>query len=215
MTDLIASLLDSPVLPRIVARLQHVLAEEAERRAQFYSDLHPDVSAEFINGEVVTQGPWRERHIRCVGMMLTILSTYVQVHKLGRVTAESLTAFTRNDYEPDLCFFGRDKAARITPDTLIFPVPDLAVEVLSESTERRDRGVKFEDYAAHGVAEYWIVDPVAETVEQYVLSGETYALRMKSANGRLAAVAVEDFEVDVRALFDTHANLAALRAIPA
>jgi hypothetical protein len=31
------------------------------------------------------------------------------------------------------------------PDTLRFPVPDLIVEVLSPSTEARDRGVKFDD----------------------------------------------------------------------
>ncbi len=42
-----------------------------------------------------------------------------------------------------------------------FPAPDLIVEVLSESTEANDRGIKFEDYAAHGVVEYWIVDPMA------------------------------------------------------
>ncbi|GAB2598351.1 Uma2 family endonuclease [Spirosoma areae] len=39
------------------------------------------------------------------------------------------------------------------------PAPDLVIEVLSKSTARRDRGVKFTDYAANGIAEYWIVNP--------------------------------------------------------
>jgi Uma2 family endonuclease len=65
------------------------------------------------------------------------------------------------------------------------------------------------------VAEYWIVDPDAETVEQYVLGDgeEEYTLRMKSATGELASVAVEGFAVPVRALFDDAANVAALRAL--
>ena len=158
--------------------------------------------------------PARDEHNATTGLVFELLDLYVRVHALGLVRVEkALVGLTRNDYEPDVCFFGEETAGQIERRTLIYPAPDLVAEVLSESTERRDRGIKFEDYAAHGVAEYWIVDPVAETVEQYVLEDEAYALRMKSANGRLAAVAVEGFEVDVRALFDTDANLAALRAI--
>ena len=54
--------------------------------------------------------------------------------------------------------------------------PDLAVEVLSRSTARRDRGRKMEMYARYGVPEYWIVDPVANTIEVYVLAAGAYDL---------------------------------------
>ena len=64
-----------------------------------------------------------------------------------------MVSLTRNDYEPDICFFGVAKAAQLTPDQMRFPVPDLVVEVLSETTQAVDRGVKFDDCAAHGVAE--------------------------------------------------------------
>ena len=53
----------------------------------------------------------------------------------------------------------------LTPDTMKFPVPDLAVEALSQSTEARDRGVKLEDFSSHGVAEYWIIDADEMIVE--------------------------------------------------
>lgn len=52
--------------------------------------------------------------------------------------------------------------------------PDLAVEVLSRSTEARDRGRKMRMFARFGVPEYWIVDPVANTLEIYALSGLEY-----------------------------------------
>ena len=42
--------------------------------------------------------------------------------------------------------------------------PDLAVEILSPATADRDRGYKRELYGRHGVTEYWLVDPIAETV---------------------------------------------------
>jgi len=43
-------------------------------------------------------------------------------------------------------------------------VPDLVVEVLSRSTEARDRSRKMDLLARFGVPEYWIVDPVNKDV---------------------------------------------------
>ena len=213
MPDL-APILDSPALPALVERLQQTVADEAERRAAFRDALTPDQKAEFINGETIVHSPARARHIAATGHIYKLLDTYVQVHGLGWVASEkALVALTRNDYEPDVCFFGREKAAAIQPETLEFPAPDLAVEVLSASTERRDRGVKFEDYAAHGVDEYWVVDTTREAVEQYLLEGDAYELAVKSGTGELASRAVAGLVVPVRAMFDDAANLAALRAI--
>ena len=47
--------------------------------------------------------------------------------------------------------------------------PDLCVEILSPSTEATDRGRKMQMFARYGVPEYWIVDPVNETIEVHRL----------------------------------------------
>ena len=73
------------------------------------------------------------------------------------------------------------------------PPPDFVVEVLSPSTERHDRNVKFEDYGAHGITEYWIVDPVAQVVEQYALptgSAEYQMLGAWSGDTEIVSVVV-------------------------
>ncbi len=54
--------------------------------------------------------------------------------------------------------------------------PDLAVEVLSRSTEWRDRGRKMELLARSGVPEYWIADPVRNVLEIYELKDGRYLL---------------------------------------
>ena len=54
--------------------------------------------------------------------------------------------------------------------------PDLVVEVLSPSTAKNDRWQKARTYAAHGVPEYWIVDPMNQTVEVYALQDGQYTL---------------------------------------
>ncbi len=60
---------------------------------------------------------------------------------------------------PDICYFMAEKASQFSEDQVLFPAPDLVVAVLSESTKSNDRGIKFKDYEAHGIVEYWLVDP--------------------------------------------------------
>jgi Uma2 family endonuclease len=55
-------------------------------------------------------------------------------------------------------------------------VPDLVVEVLSRSTEVRDRGCKMELLGKYGLPEYGIVDSVNNTLEIYALRGVAHEL---------------------------------------
>ena len=214
MEPAVQELLNSPKLALHVRKLGDVLAREHKARERFYDEIDEDQKAEFVNGKVIVHSPVKLRHNLITKRVLRLLDLYVETQNLGIVGYEKiLVTLTRNDYEPDVCFFSAEKAASFTPDQMKFPAPDLAVEVLSLSTAEQDRGVKFEDYAAHGVTEYWIVDPEAETVEQYILDGERYALQMKSGSGELASVAVAGFEIPVRALFDDAENLRVLRQL--
>lgn len=61
-------------------------------------------------------------------------------------------------------------------DNGVFGAPDLVVEVLSPSTRKHDRGAKMRHYATAGVREYWIVDPLAESVEVYKNHGGIFEL---------------------------------------
>lgn len=208
------ALLDSPVLPELVQEALRAMGREKRLREKFYADITPDDKWEFIQGEVIMHSPALNRHLLATKGVFKLMEAYVQVHRLGIVHIEkAMTSFPRNDYEPDVIFFGLAKAALITPDTLRFPVPDLIVEVLSPSTEARDRGVKFQDYALHGVAEYWIVDPDAETVELHRLADDHYPPVARQSDGELASDVIPGFTIPVRAVFEEAENLAALRAM--
>ena len=210
----VQALLASPKLALHLRTFERVLDEERVRRERFYEEIDEDQKAEFINGEAIMASPARLRHLAVRDRLHTLLGLYVRVHDLGVVTGEKMmVSLTRNDYEPDVCFFEKKKAASFSPDQWKFPAPDFACEVLSPSTEEKDRGVKFEDYAAHGVREYWLVDPGAETVEQYALEEETYALRIKARSGSIESGVVAGFAMPVRALFDDGVNLEAVQRL--
>jgi Uma2 family endonuclease len=91
----------------------------------------------------------------------------------------------------------------------------MVVEVISESTEARDRGVKMQDYAEHDIGEYWIVDPEGETIEQYLLRDGAYELAVKVREGAITSAVVPGFTIPVRAVFDSDENLAALKRLMA
>jgi Uma2 family endonuclease len=208
---LVQQLLRSPDLPMYVQQFQSLLQTEHKKRERFYEEMSEQQKVEFINGEVVAQTPAKLQHTTAVRNLSTLLDVYVSKRELGYVGQEKmLIALTRNDYEPDICFFRPEKTQTFTPDQIKFPAPDFVVEVLSPTTEANDRGVKFVDYAAHGVAEYWIVDPDAEMIEQYILEGEAYQLHVKTNTGTVRSVAVEGFAVPVRAVFDEGEKLSAV-----
>jgi Uma2 family endonuclease len=79
--------------------------------------------------------------------------------------------------QPDLLMVHRSREEIIEERGVVGP-PDLVVEIISPSSAKRDRTMKRETYARHGVPEYWIVDPSNLTIEQYVLihPGQPYEL---------------------------------------
>jgi Uma2 family endonuclease len=135
-----------------------------------YRDLRrmPDdrLRHELIDGEhYVTPSPsWQ--HQTAVSNLMLILGTFVRERRLGWVRVAPLDVlFSQFDVvEPDVLFVSRARAEQIRK-LYLAGAPDLVVEVLSPSTRRVDLEVKRRLYESRGVPEYWLVDPVAETVE--------------------------------------------------
>ncbi|MEM7532132.1 MAG: Uma2 family endonuclease [Chloroflexota bacterium] len=204
---LFKTLLNSPRLFLYQAQIEKIFTTEQEERAKFYDWMTEDTRAEFINGEIVMHSPAKDRHTKSSVNLSALLSTFVDLHDLGEVRVETvLVSLTRNDYLPDICFFGTAKASQIEPNQMRYPAPNLIVEILSPSTEATDRGIKFDDYAAHGVEEYWLVDPENRIVEQYRLESGQYELYFQGTEGDIASIVVTNFTMPIEAIFDKRAK---------
>lgn len=83
-----------------------------------------------------------------------------------------------------------------------YPVPDFVVEVLSDSTGKRDRGIKMEDYALNGVQKYWLVSPDRREVEQYIPEDSAFRLKEKTGHGTVCCVVLSGLEIPVQAIFE-------------
>ena len=76
--------------------------------------------------------------------------------------------------QPDLVVVMNDR--RIVTPAKIKGVPNLIVEILSPSSEKTDRILKFKLYEKSGVDEYWIVDPLEHEIEQHVMTSGGYRM---------------------------------------
>ena len=109
-----------------------------------------------------------------------------------------------SDYDvaqPDILFVSNERADIIT-EANIQGAPDLVVEVLSPSTTGYDRGYKQVLYGRHGVREYWIVDPDAETVD-ILVEGEDglIPLGFYGNAGELTTPLLQGLTLDLDELF--------------
>lgn len=216
MFDYAQKILDSPDAPRQIEKLYQTLQDEKQRRHDFREWITPNIKAEFINGEIILHSPVKRRHWKTINLLSSILSAFAGIKKLGCVgTTKVMVALTRNDYEPDLVFYSKEKADNFTDDQLLFPAPDFVVEILSKGTASKDKGIKKTDYAAHGVREYWIIDPIRQRIEQYILLSPTdkqyIPAKVFSIGDDIESRVIEGFTIPVEALFDEQANIEALQ----
>ncbi len=211
MTIMVEQTLKMPDAVLFVRKVQSALEAEQAKRRHFYEIVEENRKLEFINGETIFHSPVKLQHNDATVLLGMLVKAFVNKNNLGFVGIEKIMiSLTRNDYEPDICFFGLDKAKDFKRKQMQFPAPDFVVEVLSDSTAKFDRETKFQDYAAHGVREYWIVDAERETVEQYSLNDEKYELLLKAKDGNVESVVLPDFSIPIRAVFDESINLQTL-----
>jgi Uma2 family endonuclease len=130
---------------------------------------------ELYEGELVMNPSPRPRHQVVIGNLYMLMAEHVRRRGLGEVYLSPIDVILSriSVLQPDLVFVARDRLGIVT-ERAIEGLPTLVVEVLSPSTNARDRGVKQALYARYGVAYYWVVDPPARRVEAMRLSGGSY-----------------------------------------
>jgi Uma2 family endonuclease len=218
IVDYVEKIMALPNAPQQLDALHAAMQNEKERRHDFREWITPAIKAEFINGQVILHSPVKKRYFSVTDLLSSLLSFYVRVKKLGRVATEkALIALTRNDYEPDLVFFSKEKYDTFTEDQMLFPAPDFVVEILSKSTATIDRGIKKQDYAEHGVREYWIIDPIRQRIEQYILFSQTDKTYSPPKSFGIAdeieSYVIKGFVIPVQAIFDESVNVETIQEL--
>jgi Uma2 family endonuclease len=82
-------------------------------------------------------------------------------------------------------------------------VPTLIIEIISPSNQSHDLVFKLNLYMQYGVKEYWIVNPLLNTVQVYKLEsdGQYYQLDVAKDKGTIQSTIFQEFKVDLEKLF--------------
>ena len=143
-----------------------------------YRTAPPDRRCELVDGELVMVPAPNLKHQTVQVLLGERLARFVRENRLGRLFFAPCDVVLSNTdvVQPDLLFVSAARAHLLSGGENVRGAPDLVVEIVSPATAERDRGYKRALYAKHGVAEYWLVDPAAETVRIHRLHGRELVL---------------------------------------
>ena len=135
-----------------------------------YARTPDDERWELLNGELVETPSRNTAHQRVTGNLFFHMLTFVKATGLGRVFVAPFDVILspHNVVQPDILFIADNQRSILTAAN-VKGSPALVIEVSSPSTYARDRAVKRNIYAEHGVREYWLADPDTNTVSVMVL----------------------------------------------
>ena len=133
---------------------------------------------EIIGGEKFMAPAPSLDYIDIVWRIHFLFVNYFLTHKNGYVYPDSADVYfsDENLFKPDLSVVLKPNEEILANRKAIHGAPDMVVEVLSYSTRKNDLTVKKDIYEAHGVREYWIVDPWAKSISVYLLRDGKYFL---------------------------------------
>ena len=169
----------------------------------FEMELEEGYFYELINGIIVRKQAPSPQHQLAVSNILTYMNFHVLSKRLGQCYTAPIDVFfdKHNNAQPDILFIRKDRQFIVTRDG-VEGQPDLIVEVLSPSTHKNDRVGKKNVYLQFGVMEYWIVDPIYQTVEVYVLEQDKYVLKSLVVEGEVESRLLEGFKISIKDIFD-------------
>ena len=163
--------------PELRRRLRETMGEIPRQPLQkmtyeeFLAWADEDMLAEWVDGEVMMYTPASKRHQDIGGFLYEVLRAYARPRRLGEVVQAPFQMKLEHGREPDLLFVTQEHLERLKETYLDGPA-DLVVEIISPESLERDRGAKFAEYEAGGVAEYWLLDPLRRWAEFYQLGEE-------------------------------------------
>jgi Uma2 family endonuclease len=170
--------------------------------AEYLTQPETTQITQLIRGAFIVNPPL-DKHQEVVGKTFVTLSQKIRGGTL-RIAPTGLYLEALDFYEPDI-FWVRPENARCTlrSDGRYWEgAPDLIVEVLSPSTALYDRREKFERYQKHGVFEYWIIDPIAEFIEVWTLTNDTFTrLGLFAPQDTFVSPILDGQQVELTAIF--------------
>jgi Uma2 family endonuclease len=184
--------------------IAELFPEQGSWTEEEYMRLPGNRLIEFSDGRVELLPMPSRRHQKIIMFLSKLLEAFVLSKNLGEVLIAPFKVRLWPDKvrEPDVMFMFASNSHRSFED--YWEGADLVVEIISPDNPKRDTVEKKEEYAKAGIPEYWLVNPLSETITVFVLAqGSSLYQEVGVYNKGEIAVSrlLEGFTVDVAAVF--------------
>lgn len=159
--------------------------------------LGQEYRTEWVDGEVIVMSPGSDQHENLDGWLIAVLRVLAEVRKLGIVRGNNTSirfATQRRRRTPDALFVTLSRRD-IIRRSYIDGAPDAVFEIISDDSTVRDRQQKFAEYQREGVREYWILDPMHETLDLYLLGADSRYSKAEPREGRFDSSVIDGFYI--------------------
>lgn len=159
---------------------------------------------ELFDGIVMKRSAPSLVHQRISRKLLLQLDAFIEANQLGEVFSAPVDLYLDdyNAFQPDLAFVSKDRSFLIEAGDYIRGAPDLVVEIISAGSFKRDKVTKKELCERFAVREYWLVDPLNQGIEIYVMQDDAYVLHdIQEGWSKIVSTVLTGFELDLGALF--------------
>jgi Uma2 family endonuclease len=161
-----------------------------------------DAIEEVVNGEIRNMPPAKWKHERITELIANSLRRQMDTDRYSFATGSFGLIIRKaplTSRVPDLAVF--DLTTIVERDGYIHSAPQLLVEVLSPSHNRRELEEKLNDYASIAVPEVWVISPEARTVEVLYFEDGSHRRTYLLAAGMLTPKLFPQVTVDIERIW--------------
>ena len=171
---------------------EYLAEEETQARRELLFGVVHEPPAPFFGHQII------------VTRVTVLLDEHVRREQLGAVVVSPVDVILDHHkaliLQPDVIFVSTERRA-LAGNQLNGP-PDLAVEVESPGSQDYDRVTKLKMYRDYHVREYWLIDPMTQSISVIDLSGPEPVRAAYRGDAVVASGVLPKFSVPARAFFE-------------
>lgn len=163
---------------------------------------------ELVDGELVEMPPGSPENLEIARFLLAELMKYLPLQRIAYNTEIEVTGRRARCRVPDLLVHSEESLAALAGAsratlTRDMPPPVLVVEVVSPGVTNRNRDYrhKHTEYAARGIAEYWIIDPETRQVTLCQWVDGQYEDTVLTGSAPISSTVIPDFKLTIDQLW--------------
>ncbi len=162
-------------------------------------------------GKIIEMPPESYQNVRTALILMMLIAEKIGIDRISNKAEIIISGSKTNARIPDITVFSETGVEEIklkntsTIDLNMSP-PILVIEIVSPGKTARDRDYRFKrsEYAARGIENYWIIDPLEQNITFLILEDGLYVSKNLVKNRIINIDSPVNLVIDLHTLFSSN-----------